>query len=130
LSSPEIGSIGWHDLTVLNADAVRDFYSKVVGWRYQEVDMGGYADFTMVVPETGNPAGGICHARGVNQGIPPYWLMYIIVENVDRSTRLCTELGGAVVVQPKDMGGHGRYSVIKDPAGAFVGLFQPPSSST
>lgn len=28
---PEVGSIGWHDLTV--ADGVRDLSSRVVGWR-------------------------------------------------------------------------------------------------
>ncbi|MGB6336961.1 MAG: VOC family protein, partial [Thermoanaerobaculia bacterium] len=41
-SKPEIGKIGWTDLTVENADDVRDFYTAVVGWKPSPVDMGGY----------------------------------------------------------------------------------------
>ena len=43
----KIGTIGWLDLTVPEAEGLRDFYSEVVGWEAEEVDMGGYADFSM-----------------------------------------------------------------------------------
>ncbi|PJA97553.1 MAG: glyoxalase, partial [Ignavibacteriales bacterium CG_4_9_14_3_um_filter_34_10] len=39
-----IGSIGWIDLTVNNAEEVRDFYSKVIGWKSENVPMGDYFD--------------------------------------------------------------------------------------
>jgi predicted enzyme related to lactoylglutathione lyase len=42
MSKPEIGSIGWVDLTISNAEEVRDFYAQVVGWRPAPLDMGGY----------------------------------------------------------------------------------------
>lgn len=29
---PEIGAVGWFDLTVEDAESVRDFYAGVVGW--------------------------------------------------------------------------------------------------
>ena len=29
---PPVGTIGWTDLTVPDADGLRDFYSAVVGW--------------------------------------------------------------------------------------------------
>jgi predicted enzyme related to lactoylglutathione lyase len=29
----DVGKIGWLDLTVDDADAVRDFYREVVGWK-------------------------------------------------------------------------------------------------
>jgi catechol-2,3-dioxygenase len=32
-SNPQVGTIGWVDLTVPNADEVRDFYMEVVGWK-------------------------------------------------------------------------------------------------
>ena len=41
---PEVGSIGWFDLTVENADEVREFYRRVVGWTETPLDMGGYSD--------------------------------------------------------------------------------------
>ncbi len=42
-----IGEIAWLDLTVEDAESVRDFYSDVVGWTITPVDMGGYDDFCM-----------------------------------------------------------------------------------
>ena len=44
--------------------------------------------------------------------------------DVDASAARCVELGGEVIVGPGVMGGHGRYYVIRDPAGAFAALFQ------
>jgi predicted enzyme related to lactoylglutathione lyase len=120
-----IGSITWTDLTIENAEQVRDFYSAVVGWTASGVDMGGYNDFNMNDPETGNPIAGVCHARGGNANLPPVWLIYVNVEDIDRSVARCVELGGQVISGPKVMGGHGRYCVIRDPAGATLALFEP-----
>ena len=119
-----VGTIGWRDLTVADAAAVRDFYKRVVGWETQDVDMGGYSDFTMTSPETGEGVAGVCHARGGNKGLPPQWLMYIVVADIEESMASCTELGGEVVAGPKSMGSS-RYCVIRDPAGAVCALYQP-----
>ena len=121
----EIGSITWADLTVTNADEVKKFYEKVVGWKPESFDMGGYNDFNMKSPENGNTNAGICHSQGVNAGLPPQWLIYITVKNVDASAQHCLELGGKLIVEPKNMGNHGRYCVIEDPAGAVAALFEP-----
>lgn len=122
---PEIGQIGWTDLTVDNADEIRDFYAAVVGWQASPVDMGGYSDYNMLAPESGEPRAGVCHARGVNAELPAQWLIYITVADVDASAASCVELGGRVVAGPRDLGGQGRYCVIQDPAGAVAALFAP-----
>jgi uncharacterized protein len=127
-TTPKAGTIGWVDLTVQDADGVRDFYGAVVGWAPAAVPMGGYDDYTMAAAGTGEPAAGICHARGVNASQPPQWLIYITVTDVDVSAAKCRELGGKVLVGPKDMGGYGRYCVIQDPAGAVAALFAPAAS--
>jgi predicted enzyme related to lactoylglutathione lyase len=119
----EIGTIGWTDLTVEDAESLRDFYASVTGWRPSPVSMGGYEDFNMCGPDSGEPKAGICHARGGNSALPPTWLIYITVEDVDASAAACTERGGEIVLAPKDMGEMGRYCVIRDPAGAVAGLF-------
>jgi len=120
------GTIAWFDLTVPDAEAVRDFYSAVVGWRSEPVDMGGHHDFNMAVGGGAPPVAGICHARGVNADLPPQWLAYIVVEDLDASVGRCLELGGAVVAGPKGEGSAGRYCVIQDPAGAVVALMETP----
>lgn len=37
-----------------------------------------YADFNML-GDDGEPAAGVCHARGVNVGLPPVWMIYLPV---------------------------------------------------
>jgi len=122
---PEIGAITWFDLTVPNAEDVRDFYSKVVGWKSSPVSMGDYNDFNMTSPGSGETKAGICHKRGGNASFPSQWLIYITVKNADESAKLCKENGGKVLVGPKDMSGYGRYCIIEDPAGAVCALFEP-----
>ncbi|MDX1673526.1 MAG: VOC family protein [Longimicrobiales bacterium] len=122
MTGPILGSVAWRDLTVADAPGIRDFYSRVVGWTASPVDMGGYSDFNMVDSE-GNPAAGICHARDGNAGLPPQWLVYILVEDVEASAERCRDAGGEVLVGPKAMGTD-RLCVIRDPAGAVCALYQ------
>ena len=118
---PKIGAIVWQDLTVQNAEQVRDFYSEVVGWKASAQDMGGYDDFNMNDPTSGETVAGVCHAREANANLPPQWLMYITVESVDESARLCVEKGGKVIDGPRPMGDN-QFCVIQDPAGAIAAL--------
>lgn len=126
---PGIGTIGWHDLTVENADEVRDFYSRVVGWEPSAVDMGEYSDYSMA-PPGGEPVGGVCHARGSNTGLPAQWLMYVTVADADDSARRCVELGGRVLAGPKSFGPTARYCVIEDPVGAVLALYSEQTDSS
>ena len=122
---PEVGSIGWIDLTVPNAEEVRDFYAAVTGWKSEPVGMGEYDDFNMCAPASGTPTAGVCHARGNNEGLPPTWMIYINVADVDASVAACREKGGEVVREITPMGDMGRYCVVRDPGGAVAALFEP-----
>ena len=130
----QLGTITWVDLTVADAPAVRDFYEAVVGWTPREVDMGDYADFEMLPPdsasgETGEARGetpsrpkaaaGICHARGGNAKLPPQWLIYVPVNDLERSLYMCEHLGGKILHR---LSAH--YVLIQDPAGAVMIIYQ------
>lgn len=122
MTSP-VGRILWHDISVPEAGSLRDFYSEVVGWEASETSMGDYADYSMAPPGDAEPVAGVCHARGANAGLPPQWLMYVGVADLDRSLAGCVEHGGEVVDGPRQMGGD-RFAVIRDPAGAVLALYQ------
>jgi predicted enzyme related to lactoylglutathione lyase len=121
---PPVGTIGWTDLTVPDADGLRDFYAAVVGWGAEALSMGEYSDYVMTSPETGQAVAGVCHARGTNAGLPPVWLVYLSVADLDASLREVTARGGTVVMGPKGGGEAGRFAVIRDPAGAHCALHQ------
>lgn len=120
----ETGSIGWCDLTVSNAAEIRDFYRAVAGWGVEECDMGGYSDYTMTIPTSGKAVSGVCWSRGPNAGLPPVWLIYVTVADLDASIAAVLERGGKLLAGPNGMGA-ARYCVIEDPAGAKLALYQP-----
>ena len=125
-ASTDIGKIGWIDISVDDASGLKDFYARVVGWKPEDVSMGEYNDFNMTMPANGEPAAGICHARGSNAALPPQWLIYIVVEDAAESAKVCVENGGKVLVEPKSPGG-GSFCVIEDPSGAVSALYQAPA---
>jgi predicted enzyme related to lactoylglutathione lyase len=118
----EIGTIVWQDLTVEDAVGVRDFYCEVVGWQAATHNVGEYDDFDIKTAD-GEVIAGICHARATNANIPPVWMLYVNVEDVDKSAARCLELGGQVLDGPRMMGDN-RFCVIQDPAGAIMGLIR------
>jgi predicted enzyme related to lactoylglutathione lyase len=125
MADNELGAVCWTDLTVPDAEGVADFYRQVVGWTTSACDMGGYDDYCVNTPGAGKTVAGICHARGANADLPAQWLIYIVVADVDRSAAECVRLGGAVLTGPREMGGQGRFCVIRDPAGAVAALISP-----
>ncbi len=119
-----VGRISWVDLTVSNASATRDFYRQVVEWSVQDVEMedGGerYADYNML-GDDGNPVAGVCHARGVNVGLPPVWMIYLPVGDLAESLRRVQEEGGKII---KATQGAYAYAAVQDPVGAYLALIQ------
>lgn len=120
----DVGKIGWIDMTVADATEMRDFYANVVGLKPDDVSMGDYCDYNMTMPGSGEAVAGICHARGSNADLPPGWLIYFVVEDVDASARACEDGGGSIVVSVRGLAG-GRFCVIRDPNGAVAALYQP-----
>jgi uncharacterized protein len=103
----------------------RDFYREVVGWSVQEVEMedGGepYADYNMLGGD-GSPAAGVCHARGVNAGLPPVWMIYLPVGDLGESLRRVQEEGGKVIKAMQGEDDEYVHAAIQDPVGAYLAL--------
>ena len=125
ISSDVVGRISWLDLTVSDASVTRDFYQEVVGWSVQEVEMEDdgeqYPDYALCTSD-GTAVAGVCHARGVNQAVPPVWLICLPVGDLAESLDRAQEEGGEVVVARKGTRGEYDYAVIRDPVGVCFGL--------
>ncbi len=119
------GKIISADLTVPNADHIRDFYQQVIGWEVENMPMEdqgeSYSDYVMK-DVTGNWIGGVCHARGMNLGLPQQWLIYVQVADVAASIQQCENLGGKALKKVHNDDGSLQYAVIQDPAGVVLGL--------
>jgi uncharacterized protein len=122
---PQPGTIIWHDLTVPDASALRDFYAEVTGWRPEAVQIHDHDDYNMIRGDDEQPTAGICHAIGELADLPPQWLMYVVVADIEQSATRCKALGGRLITQPGDDGLGGKFCVIQDPAGAVMAIIQP-----
>lgn len=124
-TAASVGRIRWLDLTVSDAPAIRDFYRRVVEWSVQNVEMEHagerYSDYNMLDGD-GNPAAGVCHARGVKAGLSPVWMIYLPVGDVIESLRRVQEEGGKVIKAMQGKDGEYLYAAIQDPIGAHFAL--------
>ncbi|HSR68816.1 MAG TPA: VOC family protein [Acidobacteriota bacterium] len=124
-AATRVGCISWLDMTVSDASATRDFYRQVVDWSVQDVEMEEaserYADYNML-GDDGNPAAGVCHARGVNLGLPPVWMIYLPVGDLAESLRRVREEGGEVIKATRGRDGEYAYAAVRDPVGACLAL--------
>ncbi len=120
-----VGRIAWLDLTLPDAPGARDFYREVIGWSVQDVDMEDagerYADYSMIGSD-GEAAAGVCHARGVNLGLPPVWLLYLPVGDLGESLEAAREEGGRVLTEITGEDGRTLYAVVEDPVGVAFAL--------
>ena len=80
-----------------------------------------YADYNML-GDDGHPAAGICHARGVNQGLPPVWILYLPVGDLAESLRRVRAGGGKLIKETTEADGGYAYAVVQDPVGACLAL--------
>ena len=98
----------------------KKFYQSLLDWKLEDVPMG---DSTYTLIGVGEGTGGGM-MKNPAPGTPAHWLVYIDVADVDAATEKAQSLG-ATVVQPKtEVPNEGWFSVIVDPTGAAVGLWQ------
>jgi len=119
---PAAGSFVWNEMMTPDVAAARTFFAGVLGWEYEERDMGEHGRYTMI-RNKGSEIGGMMQMDGpMWQGIPPHWMAYIAVDDVDACARKVEAMGGKVCVPPTDIPGVGRFTVINDPTGATISL--------
>lgn len=125
MDKPSLGEICWNELATANVQAAKDFYGKVFDWEFTEHDMGDSATYTMI-KKNNKDLGGIWTIPKDKEGqIPPHWMAYILVKNIEESLEKATQNGAAVMKPITKAGDFGRLAIITDPTGAHIALWQP-----
>jgi predicted enzyme related to lactoylglutathione lyase len=100
----------------------KDFYTKLFDWKLEDIPMAAGGAYTMI--NVGEGTGGGMFANP-DPAVPPHWLAYVGVDDIQASTHKARELGATVVQDVMEVGGHGWLSVIIDPTGATFALWKP-----
>ncbi|MEI9972505.1 MAG: VOC family protein [Ignavibacteriota bacterium] len=108
------------ELNTTDVDAAKAFYGKLFSWTLEDVPMGD-GTYTMVKPGSGTGGGIMKHPM---PGAPSAWLSYVEVDDVKASTAKAKELGAQIIVDVTEVMGKGWFSILVDPTGAALGLWQ------
>jgi predicted enzyme related to lactoylglutathione lyase len=109
------------ELNTQDLPKAKKFYSQLFGWQLQDMPMGGGKTYTMIGVGEGT-GGGMMTAP--DSGIPPHWLAYVGVDDIDASTKKAKELGATLVMGVTPVANYGKFSIFKDPTGALFAMWQ------
>jgi predicted enzyme related to lactoylglutathione lyase len=120
----QVRRICWADLATVDQGAAKLFYCQLFGWTAQDRRAGKGHFSTFSSRETPFASLYQLSHKQIEHGVPSHWTPYVSVTNLDVAASMAASLGGQVVIPPHDSGGLARISLIADPTGALIGLWQ------
>lgn len=122
MSASITGRFVWHELNTTDRSAAVKFYTRLFSWGAKDVPMGQGEPYTLCVLN-GQQVAGITKSMAP-ANVPPHWLPYLAVEDVDAAASKAKSLGAKILHDPTDIPDVGRFAVISDPQGAAFALFK------
>lgn len=114
----EPGALVWNELSSPDLDASSAFYGALFGWSVAPFEGSPEPYLSIKVGEANN--GGI---RPLSPpGVPPNWLVYFGVSDVEQALARVGELGGSTIAGPIDIQ-IAKIAVVSDPQGAVFALY-------
>lgn len=115
------GAMTWNELVTTDVQAAVDFFGALLGWTFEDGNVPGYK----FIFNNGRMNGGIMPMDESFAGIPPHWMNYFSVENIEAALEAVKSNGGKVNSDIIEIPNTGRMAVIEDPAGAHLTIIQP-----
>lgn len=109
------------ELNTTNVAKAKSFYGGLFDWQLDDMPMGPET-YTMIGVGGDDVGGGITGVR--TPGQPSAWLAYVSVDDVAASTKKAASLGATVVQDVTEVPGMGHFSIITDPTGGVLGLWE------
>ena len=108
------------ELNAGDLNKAKTFYSEMFGWQFQDNDMGQMGIYSTFKPDSG-PGGGM---YAMPEG-PHGWLAYVGVDDIKAATAKAKSLGAQVQIDSHEIPNVGWMTIMNDPTGARIALFQP-----
>lgn len=108
------------ELNTTDVSTAKDFYGALFGWKLQDMEMP-QGTYTMV--DVGSGTGGGMMQQPMPDA-PSSWLPYVLVDNLLEATQKAKSLKATIVQDATEVPGMGWFSIITDPTGATLGLWQ------
>jgi uncharacterized protein len=108
------------ELNTTDPEKAKAFYGKLFSWKLEDMKMPGGA-YTMI--QVGEGTGGGIMKHPV-PGAQSAWLAYVQVDDIHAATQKAKTLGAQVMKDVTEVMGAGWLSILIDPTGAALGLWQ------
>jgi len=121
----KIGQFCWFELATTDQPAAKKFYGGLFGWTTNDIPMGPESIYSMF--QLRGRDVGACYTLQPDQraqGVPPNWGTYVAVSSADDAAAKAASLGATVIAPPFDVFDVGRMSLIQDPTGAMIYVWQ------
>jgi hypothetical protein len=109
------------ELNTTDVDKAKGFYGQLFDWKLEDLPTDGET-YTMIKIGEGT-GGGIM--KNPMPGAPSFWLTYVLVDNIHAATQKAASLGATIVRDVTEVMDMGWLSIIADPTGAALGMWQP-----
>jgi hypothetical protein len=116
------GDFIWYELITPDPDAAERFYKPLLGWTIASSGQPGM-DYRILSTADASVGGLMKTPEGMS--MPPAWLGYVAVDDVDAAAGAVKEAGGKVHLGPQDIPNVGRFAFVADPQGAVLYLMRP-----
>lgn len=118
---PRLHHFCWDELHTPDMAGAKRFYRELFGWNGKGEADGADAYWHWRNGE--KDIGGMTSHMG-GPGVPPHWLAYVAVGDVDAVTKKVVQLGGKVLMPAMEIEKVGRFSVVADVTGAVWSPFK------
>ena len=109
------------ELNSTDVPKAKTFYGKLFDWKLEDLPMGPDMTYTMIGVGEGTGGGMM---KQLIPGASSSWLAYVIVDDVAASTQKAKSLGATVMKDKTEVPEMGWFTIIVDPTGAPLGLWQ------
>ncbi|GEM_PF-458009 len=116
------GKFSWHELLTHDVEQAKAYYAALFGWTSTTVPMEG-AEYHMFRLD-GEPVAGMMQIQPEWGPVPPNWMSYATVDNVEAAVERVQKNGGNVLQPAKEIPGMGRLAVVQDPGGAVLSFWE------
>jgi predicted enzyme related to lactoylglutathione lyase len=120
------GTFCWNELATGDVAAAKAFYTQVFGWTTDDMPMPGDAPGTYTLFKLGDAEIAGCYQLDGPQfeGVPPHWMSYVSVKDVDATAAKAQKAGATVLWPAMDVEGIGRMAGLVDPQGAAFAAYK------
>jgi predicted enzyme related to lactoylglutathione lyase len=127
------GVAAWFELVTPNPEPAKKYYADLFGWRF---DSEG--TYTVITNGSHSIAGvlkmegdwedhafleAIGQAPGEKWEVPPHWMVFLHVDDVEQVASRAESLGGRILARPDTLHTFGQFAVLRDPQNAYFSIF-------